>query len=685
MEVNARDIIDSVDLNKSEVLLPIYESIVNSIISLCKTKQKDKRIEVFIERKKGENTQNNLYEKEIEPIENVTILDNGEGFTQQNFSSFKKPFSKVNKKFGCKGVGRFTILALFKSMEVVSIFQENAKWKRLSFTFDAENEIDNICESEWEGDHTLQTKVILKECNNPELIPYTNKNIEEIAKGVMEHCFIYYLSETLPEINITEKHEKENSPSMSVKNFFKLEARDKEKNIKVKGNKFKLYILKTEQVTSRKYNYVTLCANSRKVGGKRDLSKYDSLYAYPIVENGESKYLDIYVVGNYLDLHVNYQRTGFKIPESNEDNCLFGDDEAPLSIDDIMKAIANEVAQLYESYAQETKRKNVEEVKKFIVNTAPQYRSFIYRNDILETMPPNLSDEKKDEYLHKVAYKENKKIEEKIDDFIKLDEVNQENIDNIISSIKSRTAYNTDSLAGYVFRRKAILQLFEKMLDKRADGKYELEKMIHNLVFPLGLTNRQLSYQYHNLWLLDDRFSTYRFIASDKSITSFSQIKSSKEPDLVLINNEKNLIGNPISFGNKDAGKVDSLVIFEFKRPGDTAHQKKTTDFRWEFSELVEKYFDDFLFGKNKNNYRGNPVNITFDTPKFGYIIMDVMPQQLIDYNKSKGWRETPMGTYYKINPDQHLHIEAITYQELLKHAGERNNPFFDKLFAIHN
>jgi hypothetical protein len=77
------------------------------------------------------------------------------------------------------------------------------------------------------------------------------------------------------------------------------------------------------------------------------------------------------------------------------------------------------------------------------------------------------------------------------------------------------------------------------MLDAKENGKYELESMIHNLIFPMGLTNRQLTYQYHNLWLLDERFATFNFIASDKSITSFSQIKSSLEPDLLLINDEK--------------------------------------------------------------------------------------------------------------------------------------------------
>ena len=50
MEVSAQDIIDSVDLNRSEVLLPIYESIVNSIISLYKAKRDEKKIEVIIEK-----------------------------------------------------------------------------------------------------------------------------------------------------------------------------------------------------------------------------------------------------------------------------------------------------------------------------------------------------------------------------------------------------------------------------------------------------------------------------------------------------------------------------------------------------------------------------------------------------------------------------------------------------------
>ena len=61
---------------------------------------------------------------------------------------------------------------------------------------------------------------------------------------------------------------------------------------------------------------------------------------------------------------------------------------------------------------------------------------------------------------------------------------------------------------------------------------------------------------------------------------------------------------------------------------------------------------------------------------------MDEMPDKLITYNLSKGWRKTPFDSYYKMNPDQNLHIEAISFQDLLKNAKERNNPFFDHLFT---
>ena len=75
-------------------------------------------------------------------------------------------------------------------------------------------------------------------------------------------------------------------------------------------------------------------------------------------------------------------------------------------------------------------------------------------------------------------------------------------------------------------------------------------------------------------------------------------------------------------------------------------------------------------------------MNITSTTPKFGYVIMDVIDKQLEDYNLTHGWKKTLFGSYYIINPDLNLHIEAITFQNLLKNVEKRMSPFFDHLFT---
>jgi hypothetical protein len=149
-----------------------------------------------------------------------------------------------------------------------------------------------------------------------------------------------------------------------------------------------------------------------------------------------------------------------------------------------------------------------------------------------------------------------------------------------------------------------------------------------------------------------------------------------------MLNENPMMFDNPISFGDKSNGDVNSMVIFEFKRPGETAHQKNKGNYRWEFSDLIEPYFDDFLYSPDKKNYKGKQVIIKNETPKFGFVILDVMPPLLEQYNIGKGWAKTPFGTFYKIYSGKNMHIEVMTFSKLLEYAKSRHVPFFDKLFG---
>ncbi|OWP64100.1 hypothetical protein CDA63_05050 [Hymenobacter amundsenii] len=377
-------------------------------------------------------------------------------------------------------------------------------------------------------------------------------------------------------------------------------------------------------------------------------------------------------------------RNGFTIPKENEDN-LFGLNNI-ISFQEIEENISLIIENEYDTFVKDAKAKNIRFIKDYIKVKAPRYNSFLKNESILQSIPPNLSEDKLEEFLYKISYEARKEIDKNIQSFIDNKTINEKAISEIINDIRDKTAYDVDSLADYMTRRKAILQLFDKFLDADEKGTYKLEEDIHNIIFPLGLTNGDLEYENHNLWLLDERFISYKFIASDKPITSYSQIKSSKEIDLLLIDNSiytepEQMFDNPISFGDKNSGDVNSLVIFEFKRPGDIAYQKRKTDFTWEFSDLIEPYFDKFLYESVKKNWKGNQVNVKETTPKFGFIIVDNIPEQLVRYNRNKGWKATPFGTYFKMTPETNLHIEVMTFRKLLEFSTSRHAPFFDKLF----
>lgn len=143
MEVPVKNLVETVDLTAEDTLLPMLECVVNSIISLQKSplSNEDKKIQVQITR--GELPKALDFEG-VKTITGFKIIDNGIGFNSKNYQSFQTPFSQINKDFGCKGIGRFTVLAAYKDFAVESNFEENDIWQKRVFNFSTENEIEEI-------------------------------------------------------------------------------------------------------------------------------------------------------------------------------------------------------------------------------------------------------------------------------------------------------------------------------------------------------------------------------------------------------------------------------------------------------------------------------------------------------------------------------------------------------------
>ena len=675
MIVPVKNIVETVDLTPQDAFLPLFECIINSIISLIKTKipLNDKEIQIKITR--GDLPSQTSLDN-IKTIHSITITDNGVGFDDANFESFVTPFTKTNKEYGCKGIGRFTVLAAFKSLQIRSNYQEKGIWKFRQFLFDTDKEVTTI-KDENSDVQERKTVIELIDCFNPTIKDRTAKSLEEISKDIMQQCLIYYLSGSLPVIKIFDSEDKQVEV---INDLFNQVSKEREREFSLGNHKFKAYVIKTPKEGNRTNHYVSYCANSRVVGLPKSISKFNSLFSYPLEQNGKLYFLDVYLVSEYLNKKVYNVRNGFAIPREKEKG-LFENADL-ISFQEIEEKLTTILEEEYEPHVRDTQERSLNELKNYISTYAPRYKSLLNNTEALKAIPPNLSDDKKEEALYKISFNARKTVEKKLQDFIDNKSVNEESIQQIKNDIKEKISFDVDSLADYMTRRKAIIDLFDKFLEADNNGKYRLEEDIHNLIFPMGLTNEEVNYESHNLWLLDERFLTYKFIGSDKSITSISQKKSSKEPDIICMNENPQMFDNPIGFGDKSNGELNSLVIFEFKRPGETAHQKNKGDYRWEFSDLIEPYFDEFLYSPDKKNYKGKQVIVKDNTPKFGYIIVDVIPPLLEKFNKDKGWKRTPFGSFYKMNTDLNQHFEVMTFNKLIEYAKNRHMPFFNKLFG---
>ena len=166
--LNTRRLVQSLDIQPSDFMLPLLEVVVNSIQSIEDSKNpKEGKITIKIVRDKQINIEENGFEEPYKPITGFQVVDNGVGFISKRYNAFQEAFTDINIEKGCKGVGRYTVLACFNNMEVESTFSEGNCINKRSFKFDIINDIypdkdDNLTIIDFER-QSLITKISLNE------------------------------------------------------------------------------------------------------------------------------------------------------------------------------------------------------------------------------------------------------------------------------------------------------------------------------------------------------------------------------------------------------------------------------------------------------------------------------------------------------------------------------------------
>lgn len=367
---------------------------------------------------------------------------------------------------------------------------------------------------------------------------------------------------------------------------------------------------------------------------------------------------------------MNSQRTKFSIPQKEEDKSLYD----TFCLADVFNSIASDVKCEYSKIIDDAEIEKEDRIKKYILDKKKPrlaYRHLIGVQGAFDSIPADASDDKIESELHKKSFFLEQKRSKAFDKAFSKKKYDKDEFSDIIQSVLSEESrFSADKLADLMIRRKSVLKLFRKYLEWREDDNdYMLEKDLHNIIFTMGAETDVMPKEYHNLWLLDERLTYHRFTTSDKAIRTNAHIEnqSCKETDLLIYDFPWAYTDNP--------NNANSLVIFEFKRPGrdmNTSADKK-------LDNQVSMYFEKLLESKATND-KGKFLNIEKTTPKFGYVICD-MHKDLVNYNIDyNGFNKTPYGTLFKINSNLNMYIEVMSYETMVDFAEKRHNSFFQAL-----
>ena len=640
---------------KSEALTPLFEAIVNSIQAIKERQYSDKG-EITINIIREPHTQETLSDqnkkgdetRKIPKIKNFEIMDNGIGFNDPNFNSFEVSDSIYKKSRGGKGVGRFSWLKAFDKIEIESVYSENGNKKKRFFGVTGKTWIQpqdgNVASV---PDTTPQQTIVRLVGFKKEYrkAPTAYKTTEKIAQRILEHFLPYYIRESAPSIKV-----KDGGLTIFLDQLYRIIGSDNEE-ITVGEEQFTIHHVKLYD-THRDAHKIVFCANERDVRIYKNIIK--QIIGTTSLQDGNNLfYYAAYVSGNFFDAHVDSGRTSFDILDDIDDHEWYGDNI--ISLNKIKDAVIERSKNYLFKYIEEIKTKKINMLSTFASNN-PQIRHVLtYCPNVVDEIAVDSSLESINEVFYLNKGRAELEIQKLTEGLLRTQIDSFEEIETECKKLSDKISdFQKDDLAQYMLKRKMILELINKKLELiKNDTKYQLEEVIHDILFPRYASSDQILYENHNLWIIDENLAYHHYAKSNKTI-------GETIPDIIIFDDiDDNLIAKSIS-------------IIELKRP-----QRDKLD-----KSIIEQMFSVIREIKTTNIKRenGRDINVNPSTKYNCFAICDITEPIKID---AVGHKLTPFKGnlgYYGFNEFYNAFIEVLAYDQLVNDVTKRHKAFFEKL-----
>lgn len=659
MKVDLAGKIKNTSLSRSKPLLPMFEAVVNSFQAIEEASETvtSPSIEILVKRDPalpGFDTEGR--------INGFTVTDNGIGFDDDNLDSFFTSDTQYKVNRGGKGIGRFIWLKAFEYAEIESHYRENGKHVRraFKFTINGEQPTGPATESKEKAQKTIVRLVAMKS-------PYKEscpRDLKAIGHRLIEHHLPFFLDPQCPAVSISDSID-----CIDLNQYFRetFAAKATQHTFSVGDTAFSLRGLRLHN-PHETHHRLLYAANSREVLPER-LERYLPNLQRKLADDGGAFVYLGFVEGEYLDQHVNSERTSFFFPVDRTTDELFEE----ITLDAIRDAAITCVSTDLQPFLEEINREKRTTITTYITEEAPQYRPLVrYMDEVINQIPPGTDGLALEIALHKQMYEKERELKQEshalMEDSGKEALKPEEYEAKLNDFLERENELGKSSLAKYVTHRKVILDFLEKSLQENPEtGKYPLEEIIHKIIYPMRTTSDDVPYEQQNLWIIDERLSYHWYLASDMPLDTASVLVngSRSRPDLMIFD-------RALIFA-EDNTALNSLVIIEFKRPDRSAYEEDPVD---QVYRLIREIKSGHFKDRNGREIKAQSPSI----PAYAYVICDTTRAVEI-IAENKGMLPTPDNLgYYGYNSRLSAYVEIISYTKLLGDAKKRNRILFDKL-----
>ena len=644
--------------------MPLFEAIVNSIQAIEDAREQTGVININILR----DTSPLLVEpdKGLRDIVGFEIVDNGIGFTDDNFGAFQTSDTTYKADRGGKGIGRFAWLVAFRRVEVESTYEEKSAWKFRKFNF--------VPVADGISGEALSESPVKRRNTQVRLRGFKEKysaaapkKIDTIAAHIVEHCLEYFIRPNPPSINLVDAGA---AAKLDLNNVFETSMAVNATVVPFKVADKDFNILHVKLYSSHiKDHQLHYCANDRAVKSDRLAGKIPDLSKRLIDEKGRDFVYASYVDSKVLDNTVNQERTDFSIAS----------DDGSLPLSDItwsaVRDAATEQAKAFLSpFTKPIREKKDQRIARYVATEGPMYRPILkYAGDAIDAIDPDISDDELDIKLYKAYHDLQVQLRAEGQELMRNPELDSGEFDQFSRDCELYFAkisdVNTADLARYVFHRRLVLEFLQRLLRRQSEGGYALEERVHQLIFPMGITSDDVPLDEHNLWLLDERLAYHKYLASDKQLRTLKPLvnNSKKELDIVVFD-------KACAFSGSSDIPFQTVTIVEFKRP-----MRKNYPVDEDPFEQVVEYVELIQSGKARTP-DGRDVPVSPNVQFFCYIVAD-KTEKLDRYARKAGCEPMPDNQgYFGYNKPLRAYIELVTYSKMVEAAKQRNQMFFDKL-----